>query len=74
MASENTNVNRLETKSNQYNLKVLSSIGAQNLSWTSTSGNENSHESGSPSHSSISFIPKDDNLRKRDKKIIIKVL
>ena len=57
-----------------YKLKILSSIAAKACSWSAlSSGNDQSHEDRRYSGSESS-TPQIDDLRKRDKKAVIKVL
>ena len=56
-----------------YKLKILSSLAAKACSWSAiSSGNDHSHEERRFSNSETS-TPSED-LRKRDKKAVIKVL
>jgi hypothetical protein len=56
-----------------YKLKILSSLAAKACSWSGlSSGNDQSHEERRSSENDLS-IPTDD-LKKRDKKAVIKVL
>lgn len=57
-----------------YKLKILSSLAAKACSWSAiSSGNDHSHEERRFSNSDTS-TPSGEDLRKRDKKAVIKVL
>ena len=71
-SSQRPSMTTAEATSN-YKLKILSSLAAKACSWSAiSSGNDHSHEERRFSNSETS-TPSED-LRKRDKKAVIKVL